>query len=74
MKQGIYKSNGETFYEVTFISGENDYIIDEKPTTHTAIVYCTGCWFICISIDGQEANSLGYRNPKTAGKNAWIIK
>lgn len=69
-----YTSNGKTFYEVSFISGENDNIIDSKPTTHTAIVFFSGIWYYCIKIDGQMANSLGYRSPKSAVKNAWIIK
>lgn len=74
MKQKKYISNGKNFYEVTFVSGEVDYIFDEKPTTHTATVFDMGYWFVCILIDGKQANSLGYRSPKAAVKNAWIMK
>lgn len=74
MKTRKYISNWETFYEVTFISGENDYIFDSKPTTHTAQVFFDGYWFHCILIDGKQANSLAYRSAKSAVKNAWILK
>lgn len=74
MKQRKYISNGHTFIEVTFITGENDNIIDEKPTTHTATVIDTGHWFFCFCIDGKLANSLSYRSAKTAVKNAWFVK
>lgn len=73
MKTRKYISNGETFYEVTFLSGENANILDSKPTTHSACVYFSGYWFHCILIDGQPANSLAYRSVKSAVKNAWIM-
>lgn len=69
-----YFRDNLTLYEVTFISGENDNFIDEKPTTHTATVIFSGYWFHCISIDGKQANSLSYRSPKTAAKNAYLVK
>lgn len=74
MKQKKYNRNGKELFEVTFISGENDNFIDEKPTTHTATVIFSGYWFHCISIDGKQANSLSYRSPKTAAKNAYLVK
>lgn len=74
MKTRKYISKGTTLYEVTFITGENDNIVDEKPTTHTATVFCHGPWYLCIMIDGKEANSLSYRSAKSAVKNAWLIK
>ena len=74
MKTKKFTSNWETFYDVSFISGENYYILDSKPTTHTAVVYFDGYWYHCIKIDGQMANSLSYRSVKSAVKNAWLIK
>ena len=74
MKQRKYTENWETFYEVTFLSSENENFRDERPTTHTAIVFKDGYWNFAIMIDGKMANSLGYADPKTAVKNAWIIK
>ena len=74
MKTKKYTSNGKTFYEVTFVSGENDNIFDEKPTTHTATVYFNGVWYFCICIDGKLANGLTYRTIKATVKNAWIVK
>ena len=74
MKTRKYMSNGETFYEVTFLTGENDFTFDSKPTTHTACVYFDGYWYHCILIDGKQANSLAYRSAKSAVKNAWILK
>ena len=74
MKTRKYISNRETFYEVNFITGENDYIFDSKPTTHTAQVFFDGYWYHCILIDGKMANSLSYRSVRSAVKNAWILK
>lgn len=74
MKQRKYTNNGATFYEVTFISSENENFRNERPTTHTAIVFKSGYWHIVIMIDGQMANSLAYADPKTAARNSWIVK
>ena len=73
MKQRKYTQDFETFYEVTFLSNEHEDFREEKPTTHTAIVYFDGWWFHPILIDGKPANGLAYRDAKTAVKNAWII-
>ena len=73
MKQKKYNRNGQDLFEVTFISSENEYFQDEKPTTHTAQIIFDGYWYWCFSIDGKRANSLSYRSPKAAAKNAWII-
>lgn len=74
MKTRKYMSNGKTFFEVTFVTGENDNIFDSKPTTHTATVFFGGYWYHCIMIDGKPANGLAYRSVKSAVKNAWIIR
>ena len=74
MKTKKYIKDWEIFYDVTFVTGENDNIFDSKPTTHTATVYFDGVWFHCIMIDGKPANSLAYRSVKSAVKNAWIIR
>ena len=73
MKQRKYYSNFETFFEVTFGSHEHEDFRDEKPTTHTAVVYFDGYWFYCILIDGQEANSLCYRSAKAAVRNSHLL-
>ena len=73
MKTHKYYRDNTVLYEVTFISGENENIADEKVTTHVAHVIFDGYWYWCFSIDGKLANSLSYRSPKTAAKNAWII-
>jgi len=74
MKQKKYYSDYETFYEVTFQTGEHKDFCFEKPTTHNAIVYSDGIWFHCIMIDGKPANSPCYRSAKSAVKNSWILK
>ena len=73
MKQKKYTRNGQDLFEVTFISSENEYFQDEKPTTHTAQIIFDGYWYWCFRIDDKLANSLWYRSPKAAAKNAWII-
>ena len=69
-----YFRDNQVLYEVSFITGENENLLDEKVTTHVAQVVFTGYWYHCISIDGKRANSLPYRSPKTATKNAYLIK
>ena len=73
MKTKKYYRNGQMLYEVTFVTGENENFLDERPTTHTAQVIFDGYYYWCFMIDGKLANSLSYRSPKTAVKNAWII-
>lgn len=73
MKARKYYRDGKVMYEVTFLSSENKNFCDEKSTTHTAQIMFDGYWYWCISIDGKLANSIWYRSPKTAAKNAWII-
>lgn len=74
MTQRKYYTDYETFYEVTFLSNEHPDFREDRPETHTAVVYCEGYWCFCIMIDGKPANSLRYASPKTAVKNSWIIK
>lgn len=73
MKQEKFTKEGKTFYKVTFVTGENEYLVDLQPTTHTATCLLLGAWCHCFEIDGREANSLSYRSPKAAVKNAWML-
>ena len=73
MTQEKITKEGKIFYKVTFVTGENEYLVDLPPTTHTAIVLSLGAWCHCIKIDGKDANSLSYRSAKAAVKNAWML-
>lgn len=74
MRTRKYKSNGHTFVEVTFLSSEHKDFAYEKPTTHVATVFFDGLYYFLFQIDAKEANSLAYKNARSAVKNGWIIK